>query len=137
MTALPDAAALVARLGLELGGDACVPPEPTPTPTFTPSPGPTRTLLPGETPHPTPTPTATPTRTKTPRPTPTRTPTCGDGEAEEPEECDGPPDEDGLVNGYECYDFCDEEGGQLRCTNDCKFTFAGCTGKPCEGPNDP
>ena len=140
--AAPRAPALLAALHVPVTSAFCPGPAPTetptaaPTPTFTPSLGPTATLLPGETARPTATPTptltmvATPTatRTKTPQPTPTATPVCGDGQIDGDEECDGDPD----PADYECADFCDDEGGTLRCTARCTWNFSGCTNKPCE-----
>jgi hypothetical protein len=102
----------------------------------------------GGTPTRSPTPTATPIRTQTPSataltPTPTPTPTvttpapkptpvCGDGDIEDPEECD-PKEADADTD---CASFCDENAqeqndGTVQCTTQCKLDFSNCTGVDC------
>ena len=45
---------------------------------------------------------------------------CGNGIAEAPEDCDG------ADVSKDCKDFAHENGGELKCTNECKFDFSDC-----------
>jgi hypothetical protein len=128
---VPRAAELLAQIERPASSGYC--PGPSPTPTATPRPGETATptatatLRPGETATASVTPTASATRT--PTPTPTATPVCGDGVVDGDELCDG-----ADLDDSECGDFCDEDGGVLRCNADCTFDLSRCAGPGCEAP---